>query len=102
MSPACLQHVVLCDVVDMQAKAMRTHMEEQRRAVTLLEGEHRTAFARAKVLMDAYKRAKDQAEEEHPLDAAAKKAFTELLDDRWAPELEQKAASAQSILHHWM
>jgi hypothetical protein len=74
-----------CCCLGVQAKAMRSHMEEQRRAVTLLEGEHRTALARAKALMDAYKRAKDQAEEEHPLDAAAKKAFTELSDDRWAP-----------------
>jgi hypothetical protein len=81
----------------MQAKAMRAHMEEQRRAVTLLEGEHRTALARAKALMDAYKRAKDQAEVEHPLDAAARKAFTELSDDRWAAQQQQKALFLDAV-----
>lgn len=61
---------------------MLAHIAEQRRAVTALEAEHRAAVVRARALMDAYRRTKEGAEEEHPLDAAAKKAFTELSDDR--------------------
>lgn len=61
---------------------MLAHHQEQQRAVTVLEGEHRTALARAKALADAYIRLKQEAEENHPLDAAAKRAFEALSDDR--------------------
>jgi hypothetical protein len=61
---------------------MLAHHQEQQRAVTVLEGEHRTALARAKALADAYIRLKQEAEENHPLDAAARKAFEALSDDR--------------------
>lgn len=39
-----------------QAKAMLHHFEEQRRAVSILEADYKAAVARAKALLDAYKR----------------------------------------------
>lgn len=61
---------------------MLAHIAEQRRVVTVLENEHRIAQAKFRALEEAYKRAQATAQDEHPLDAAAKKAFTELSDDR--------------------
>jgi hypothetical protein len=61
---------------------MLAHFEAQRRAVSVFEGEHRAAVARAKALTEAFRRAKEAAEEEHPLDAAARAAFADLPDDR--------------------
>jgi hypothetical protein len=62
---------------------MLAHFEAQRRAVSVFEAEHRNAVARAKALTEAFRRAKETAEEEHPLDAAARSAFQDLPDDRW-------------------
>ncbi|KAF6257582.1 hypothetical protein COO60DRAFT_1219288 [Scenedesmus sp. NREL 46B-D3] len=92
-----LQQQVVADMswreLDMQARAMQAALEARKVELRRLQAAAKAAAVAANSAKDAFKRAKDEASAEHPLDDEARKRFEQMPDDR--EELQEKIAELE-------
>ncbi|WIA31719.1 hypothetical protein OEZ86_002595 [Tetradesmus obliquus] len=94
---ALLQQQVVAEMswreLDMQARAMQQALEARKGELRRLQAAAKAAAAAANTAKETFRRARDEATAEHPLDDEAKRRFEQMPDDR--EELQEKIAELE-------